>query len=118
MSHIKKFFKKHEYPGGNKSLISFVKKNLNYPKEAVANKIEGVVFLQYKISEDQKIVDIKIIKGVGFGCDEEAKRIVSLLDYSKPKNRGFKISSTKKIKIAFKLPKQEYLKVKYNYISK
>ena len=77
-----------------------------------------MVLLSYKINENCKIVDVKILKGLGFGCDEEAKRVVSLLDYKKPKNRGIRISTTKKIRIAFKLPESINIEISYNYIDK
>ena len=115
---VKKFINKHEYPGGKKALHNFINQNLKYPKQAVIKKIEGIVFLSYKINEKSKIIDIKIIKGLGFGCDEEAIRVVSLLNYPKPKNRGIKISSIKKIKISFRLPERERIEVSYKYIPK
>ena len=76
-----------------------------------------MVLLSYKINENCKIVDVKILKGLGFGCDEEAKRVVSLLGYKKPKNRGLKISTTKKIKVAFTPLKNINIEISYNYVS-
>jgi Gram-negative bacterial TonB protein C-terminal len=49
---------------------------LNYPKAAEANKISGVVLVEMDQSEDCTLSNPKVIKGIGYGCDEEALCIV------------------------------------------
>jgi len=112
------FIQKHEYPGGNSELRKFINLHLRYPKEALINRIEGVVYLSYFINQKAKIIDIKVLKSLGYGCDEEAARLVSLLKYPTPKNRGVKLQTKKRLKIAFKLPAIPHLQISYNYISK
>ena len=89
----KKFINKAKYVGGSKALKSFVKDNLRYPKEAFVNKIEGSVFMRYEVNEQGGVHNISVVNGLGYGCDEEAKRIVSLLKYPKVKNRGIKVNT-------------------------
>ena len=67
------------FPGGTIELIKFINKNLLYPKEALNNKIEGKVMLSFIIEKDGSVSDPKIIKGIGYGCDEEAIRIINSL---------------------------------------
>jgi len=55
---------------------TYLTDSLQYPRAAIDNKIEGVVVLELIISESGNLEDIKIIKGLGFGCDEEAQRLV------------------------------------------
>jgi protein TonB len=62
---------------GYSGFYKWVGKNLNYPSQARRMGIEGRVFLQFVVEKDGSLTDIKVIKGIGGGCDEEAKRIVS-----------------------------------------
>ena len=95
-------------------LKSFVKNNLRYPKEALKEKIEGCVLLAYEVNEKGEVHTISVLNGLGFGCDEEARRIVRLLKYPKVKNRGVKVNTKFKITIRFKPPSP----IKINYIYK
>src|SRR4051812_45220469 len=52
------FIKKHEYPGGKKALSDFVNTNIRYPEEAVKNKMEGTVYLEYEIDFDGSIKQV------------------------------------------------------------
>lgn len=55
---------------------TYLADSLQYPQAALDNKIEGVVVLELIISESGILEVIKIIKGLGYGCDEEAQRLV------------------------------------------
>jgi TonB family protein len=63
-----------EFPGGYKALGKYVdgRKSHKYPKEARKNKIEGKVFVEFIINEDGACSDFKVVKGIGYGCDEAA----------------------------------------------
>ena len=100
----KKFINTPEYPGGSQAMKKFIGSNLRYPDEALEKQIEGTVYLSYTVNNDAEIEDIKVIKGIGFGCDEEAIRLISLLKYSVPHNRGMRVRSTMKTRINFHLP--------------
>lgn len=73
-----------EYPGGVKELYAFIGNNLRYPLEAVKNNIAGKVFAKFIVRTDGSISDIKILKGIGYGCDEETVRVISQLPNWKP----------------------------------
>lgn len=108
-----KFPKLPTYPGGSEELKKFIHTSLRYPKEALYHKIEGFVLVEYHVSDYGNVMDARIIKGLGYGCDEEALRIVKLLSYDRAKNRGVIITSNMKIKINFKLPIQPPISYKY-----
>ncbi|MDR1198118.1 MAG: energy transducer TonB [Prevotellaceae bacterium] len=97
------------YPGGNKAISEFISKNLRYPEQAVQNDISGSVHLQYVVTDDGIVESVKLQKGLGYGCDEEAVRVVKLLKFGKVKNRGVRLKTTKKIRINFNkvIQKQE-----------
>ena len=109
----KHFIKKAEYPGGPEALKKFIKNNLRYPKEALNHRVEGSVFLRYEVNEKGKVHNIFVINGLGYGCDEEAERIIRLLKYPQIKNRGIKVNTKFKLAINFKLPKVTPLKINY-----
>lgn len=102
------FIKKPIYKGGNKAFREFIYGQLKYPKEAKKNNIEGVVIVRYEIDYKGSVVKTKVKKGIGFGCDEEAQRIIKLLKFEIPKEPyKLKISFNKETKIQFKLKKKE-----------
>ncbi len=116
------FVNKPEFPGGKTGLAKFIRKNLKYPKEALDNKIEGKVFLSFRVEFDGNIKDIKVINGLGYGCDEEACRVIGLMKFTEAKNKGSKVSIKRKLAVHFKLPKQKPKKqnvnIQYTYTSK
>jgi protein TonB len=99
------FLKKPEYIGGNTAMKEFVAKNLRYPQEALAARIEGKVIVGYDVNDNGKIVNPHIINGIGYGCDEEAIRLVSLFRFSKVRNRKMRVKVSKRTSINFRLPK-------------
>lgn len=101
----KHFIKKAYYEGGLQAMKSFIKENLKYPKEAALQKIEGSVHLRYSINQKGEVIKVKIVSGVGYGCDKEAVRLVKLLKFEIPKNHSGKIIFHKTLQIHFKLPK-------------
>lgn len=98
-----KFLKVPEYPGGKKSLQAFINQNLRYPEDALQQRIEGVVTVEYDVDDNGVVVSSKIIKGLSPSCDEEALRVVHLLQYGKAFNHGIRVKSKKKINIYFSL---------------
>lgn len=66
------------YPGGNDELQNFIKLNLRYPKD-FEGCIEGCVIIQFAISKDGSISDIKILRSLHPLLDEEAIRVVKLM---------------------------------------
>ena len=104
----KKFIKKPHIHGSREQLKEFLKKNMTYPKEALEKKIEGDVIVKYKVSDNGEVFDPVIEKSLGFGCDEEAIRLVKLIQYDAVKNRGVRVTTHSKIKIPFRLPKEKH----------
>ena len=74
-----KFLTRAEYPGGKIALSKYIKENLQYPKEALSKNIQGKVFLKYEVNEKGDVHNIFIINSLGYGCDEEAIRLVKIL---------------------------------------
>ncbi|MBW6478727.1 MAG: energy transducer TonB [Bacteroidales bacterium] len=103
----KKFLKTPHIRGNREQLKEFLKKNLTYPKAAIENKIEGDVIIRYKVSDNGEVYEPAIVKGLGYGCDEEAIRLVKMIQYDAVKNRGVRVTAHSKIKIPFRLPRKK-----------
>lgn len=67
-----------EYPGGIGEFIQFVQRNLKYPSLAKNKGIEGKVYVSFVINKNGELEDIEAVKGIGFGCDSEAERVVAM----------------------------------------
>lgn len=64
------------YPGGEAALYQFLSKQIHYPRQAVKNKTEGTVYVRFIIQPDGSVTDPEVMRGIGFGCDEEALRVI------------------------------------------
>lgn len=93
------------FPGGTEGLKNYLEKNIQYPYPALISKTEGKVFVQFVIDYDGIIKGAYIVKGIGYGCDEEALRIVNSMPKWKPgKQYGENVSVRYSIPVVFKLP--------------
>jgi TonB family protein len=117
----KNFLRIPAYPGGKEAYLKFISENIVYPKEAISNKVEGFVHLVYTVNNIGEISDIQVTKGIGYGCDEEAVRVIRMMQYEPARNRGIKMKVEMKTKIHFKLPEMvqpiNQAEVKVNYSS-
>jgi TonB family protein len=103
----KKFLNMPTYPGGTKALKEFINNNLKYPPAAIKKNIEGTVVVSYDIDHQGLISNIHLIKSLGFGCDEEAVRLVSLLQFNQSYNKGIRVKKTMKLRVDFQLRKEQ-----------
>lgn len=88
-----------EFPGGMDSMYAYIQKNLIYPEKAKAEGIEGRVFITFTIEKDGSVSNVKILRGIGGGCDEAAKEVVEKMPKWKPgTQRG------KPVRVQFNLP--------------
>ena len=77
------------FPGGITAFYQYLKKELDYPRQAQRMGIEGRVFVQFVVERDGSLTDIHVVKGIGAGCDEEAVRVLKNSPKWKPgKQRG------------------------------
>src|SRR5436190_2465849 len=62
--------------GGIQAFYKYVGEKIKYPAQARRMGIEGKVFVEFVINKDGSLSDVRAIKGIGAGCDEEAVRII------------------------------------------
>lgn len=90
--------------GGMPAFYEYVGKKMKYPAQARRMGVEGKVFVEFVIERDGSITDVKAIKGIGAGCDEEAVRVVESAPKWKPgKQRGKPVRQRMVLPISFKL---------------
>jgi periplasmic protein TonB len=68
-----------DFPGGDAARIQFLSDNLKYPALARETDIEGTVYVEFVVERNGKITNIKVKRGIGGGCDEEAVRVVKMM---------------------------------------
>ena len=88
-----------EFPGGVNALISHVGHNIVYPAEAKEKEIQGRVFVGFVVEKDGSISNVKVLKGIGGGCDEEAVRVISSMPKWKPG-----MQKGKPVRVSFQIP--------------
>lgn len=91
------------FPGGYNEMQLFIKKHINYPREALNMSIEGKVIVGFEVGKDGKVEKISVLKGIGYGCDEEAVRVVKMMppwEAGKMNGRYVKVKMTIPIKFA------------------
>ncbi len=78
-----------EFNGGAKAWSKYMERNLRYPYQAQEENVQGKVFVSFVVEKDGSVTDVKVLKGLGFGCDEEAIKVIKKSPLWKPgKNRG------------------------------
>jgi protein TonB len=88
-----------EFPGGDDALSAYLSKNIKYPKQANEQGISGRVVINFVVNENGDIADVKVARGIGCGCDEEAMRVVRSMPNWRPgKQNG------KAVRVSYSLP--------------
>ena len=92
------------FPGGEAKLMEYVGKNIKYPQIARETGIQGRVFIGFVVEPDGSVSNVKLLRGIGGGCDEEAMRVVKSMPKWKPgKQRGKAVRVSYQIPVYFKL---------------
>ena len=64
------------FPGGEEARIRYLNENIRYPQMAREAGIQGTVFVTFVVERDGSVTDVRVLRGIGGGCDEEAVRVV------------------------------------------
>ncbi len=67
------------FPGGTDKLMSYLSSNITYPVKAKQEGIQGRVFVSFVVEADGAVSNVKVLRGIGGGCDQEAIRVVSAM---------------------------------------
>ncbi|HEY1007628.1 MAG TPA: M56 family metallopeptidase, partial [Sphingobacteriaceae bacterium] len=88
-----------KFPGGDEQFGKYLAGNLRYPAEAKEKHIAGRVFVSFIVEKDGALTDIKVLRGLGYGTDEEAVRVLKASPKWTP---GMK--EGKKVRVQFTIP--------------
>ena len=94
------------FPGGDVALMKFIKDNMIYPYEALKNRIEGKVIIQFVVTKTGKVGKVKVVRSVNKELDQEAVRLIKMLpDFSPGRNNvGEPVNVWYILPVIFKLP--------------
>lgn len=92
------------FPGGVDAFYAYLGKNLDYPRQAKRQGVSGKVFVEFVVDKDGSLSNIRVAKGIGAGCDEEALRVIKNSPRWNPgKQRGQAVRVRMVVPIIFRL---------------
>lgn len=87
------------FPGGDAARMKFLQENIKYPQMARESGIQGTVYVTFVVEPNGKVSDVRVLRGIGGGCDEEAVRVIqSMPKWEAGKQRG------KSVRVQFNMP--------------
>lgn len=91
-----------KFPGGKTLMLKYLKENTRYPEIAKQIEIEGVVQVRVTVKKDSTLGNIRVVRGIGAGCDEEAIRVIkSMPKWSPAERKGIAINHSIVIEVTF-----------------
>lgn len=69
------------FPGGDQALLDYIIRNINYTDTAKLKKIQGLVMVSFDVMPDSTLADITVLKGLGYGINEEVVRLLNPLKF-------------------------------------
>jgi TonB family protein len=101
---VTEFWRDSEFPGGDPQWLRFLNKTFRYPDSAIEHDIEGTVIVDFLVSKEGKVYNLKVVHSVNQYLDEEALRVMRQSPDWRPAITGGILSeSYKKQPIVFKL---------------
>jgi TonB family protein len=88
-----------EFKGGLEAFGKFLATNMKYPKAARDNNVQGRVIITFVVEKDGSLSNMKVVRGIGSGCDEEAVRVLGISPAWKPG-----IQNGKPVKVQYSVP--------------
>jgi len=87
------------FPGGLDAFGRYLLKNIRYPAIARENNTQGRVIVSFVCERDGSLTDVKVARGIGDGCDEEAVRVIKASPRWKPG-----IQNGRPVRVAYSVP--------------
>lgn len=77
------------FPGGEEARMKYLRDHIKYPEMAKESGVQGTVYLKFVVEKNGSISNVKVLRGIGGGCDEEAVKVLKSMPKWKPaKQRG------------------------------
>lgn len=68
-----------DFPGGDAARMKFLQENIKYPQMARESNISGTVYVTFVVEPSGAVTGVRILRGIGGGCDEEAMRVIKAM---------------------------------------
>ena len=95
---------KAEFPGGELEMMKYLGRNIKYPTAASRKNVSGTVFVSFEVGKHGNISKPEVIKGLGYGLDDEAVRVVwNMPKWTPAKQHGQAVAVEYTLPIEFKL---------------
>ena len=95
-----------EYPGGMPAMIDFLQTNLQYPQDAIKQKVEGRVMVMFVMETDGSLSNVRVARKVFPSLDAEALRVVKTMPKWKPgKEKGKAVRVNYTLPVVFSIKK-------------
>ena len=92
------------YPGGDAALLQDVANNLQYPAMAQENGTQGKVVLQFVVTKNGSIGEVKVVRSLSPECDQAAVKAVKKLKKFNPgRQNGNAVNVWYTLPVTFKL---------------
>jgi TonB family protein len=93
-----------QYPGGEAALRNFIAQNVDYPDDAAKKGIQGKVYINFWVSQEGKVTNARVVRGIDPALDLEALRVVnSMPEWQPGYNRGNPVNVSYTVPINFAL---------------
>ena len=90
--------------GGQGAIVAAIQKAVRYPPMALRNQVEGRIFASFTVNPQGDVTDVKVVKGLGSGLDEETIRAIKTLPKFRPgKQNGRAVSVSFTVPITYKI---------------
>ncbi len=97
-----------QFPGGDEALNTFLYKEIKYPNVSGCSDVQGTVYATFVVDKSGSVKEVKILRGVGFGYDEEVIRVIKAMPNWKPgKQNGKAVSCQYNIPVKFKIVEEK-----------
>jgi len=90
--------------GGQLAIVTAIQKAVKYPQIALRNGVEGKVFVSFTVNPKGDVTDVKIVRGLGYGLDEETMRAIKTLPRFIPgKQNGREVSVSFTVPVTYRI---------------
>ncbi len=88
-----------KFPGGDEARANYLASNIKYPEAARKAGVQGTCYITFVIDKEGNTSNVKVLRGIGGGCDEEAVRVIQSMPKWEPgTQRG------KAVRVQFNMP--------------
>lgn len=96
-----------EPAGGRQAFQQYLEEKMHYPEQAIENKVEGRVTVQFTVGTNGQLEDFKVLKGLGYGCDDEVIRLIKEGPAWSPSKRNAQpVPEKVKVRLKFDIPEK------------